>query len=104
MSTRGKQKLAGLLIALAGTLYTAWMWHTALNDGYYYRKASMIFPAFFIIGLGMIIFPGYKEERVARGQDISGLQGMKLITPRWWAVLIIAMAAGGLNLFLLSRL
>jgi ABC-type Fe3+-siderophore transport system permease subunit len=102
MITRRKQQLGGLLIAVIGGMLTAWTWYTALNNGYFNRRASLIFPAFLIIGLALIIFPGYKEERIARGEDISKLQGVKLITPRWWAILITAVAAGGLNFLLLS--
>ena len=43
----------------------------------------MLFPAVFVLGVALILFPGYKEERIARGEDISGLQGWQLITPRW---------------------
>ncbi|MBZ5516123.1 MAG: hypothetical protein LAN62_15000 [Acidobacteriia bacterium] len=64
----------------------------------------MLFPAVFVLGLGIIAFPGYKEERIARGEDISRLQGWRLITPRWWAILIVALLAGAANYFLLSSL
>jgi len=102
--SRKKQQLGGLFIALAGAGFTGWMWYIALNNGYFYRKASFIFPAFLIIGLALIIVPGYKEERIARGEDISRLQGARLITPRWWAILFASLAAGGLNYLLLSTL
>ncbi len=91
-------------MALLGAGFTGWSWLTALYPGYFYRKASMLFPAIIVLGLGLVIFPGYKEERIARGEDISRLQGWKLITPRWWAILIIALAAGGANYLLLSSL
>jgi hypothetical protein len=102
MISRRKQQLVGLGIALIGAGFTGWTWYTALYYGYFYLKASLLFPASLIIGLALIIFPGYKEERIAIGQDISLLQGIRLITPRWWAILITALAAGGLNYLLLS--
>lgn len=104
MVPRRKQQLAGFFIALLGAGFTGWTWYTAFCEGYFYRKASMIFPAFFVLGLGMILFPGYKEERIARGEDLSSMKGWKLITPRWWAILIIALVAAGLNYLLLSSL
>lgn len=64
----------------------------------------MIFPAFFIIGLGLVFFRGYREERIMRGEDISQLQGLKLLTARWRIILAIALAAGALNFYLLSSL
>jgi ABC-type Fe3+-siderophore transport system permease subunit len=102
MISRRKQQLGGLFIAVIGGVLTGWTWYTALYNGYFNRRASLIFPAFLVIGLALIIFPGYKEERIARGEDVSRLQGAKLITRRWWVILIAALAAGGLNYLLLS--
>jgi ABC-type Fe3+-siderophore transport system permease subunit len=102
MVPRWKQQLGGLAIALLGAGFTAWNWYTAMSKGYFYLKASFIFPAFFVIGLGLLIFPGYKEERIARGEDISQLKGSQLITFRWWVILVAALAAGGANYLLVS--
>lgn len=99
---RWKQQLGGVLFALLGVGFTGWGWYTALTEGYYFDKASMLFPAFCILGLGLILFPGYKEERIARGEDISDLSGIQLLTPRWWAILIVALLAGLGNYVLLS--
>jgi len=100
---RGRQRVGGALIALLSAGFLAWTWYTALTRGYYYRKAALIFPAFLVLGIALLAIPGYREERVARGEDVSGLQGMQLITPRWWAVLATALAASFVNWFLLSR-
>jgi hypothetical protein len=99
---RWKQQVGGLFVALLGAGFTGWSWYTALYRGYFYGKASMLFPAFLVLGLGMMVFPSYREERIARREDISRLQGWRLITPRWWAILIVALAAGGANYILLS--
>ena len=89
------------MILLGGGL-TGWTWYTALNEGYYYVKASMAFPAFAIMGVGLLLFPGYKSERLARGEDISQLNGTQLLTPRWWIILVIALIAGFGNYMLLK--
>jgi hypothetical protein len=99
---RWKQRLGGLLIMLLGGGFWAWGWYTALNEGYYYGKASILFPAFFVLGLGLLIFPGYKEERISRGEDISGLSGLQLLTPLWWVILVVALVAGFGNYIILS--
>ncbi len=98
---RWKQRLGGALIAAVGGGGTWWIWHVARSEGYVYLKASMLFPAFLVLGLAMIIIPGYKEERIARGEDVSQLSGTQLLTPRWWVVLVLALAAGLGNLWLL---
>ena len=99
---RWKQRLGGLLIAAIGGGGTWWLWHVARSEGRVYLKASMLMPAFLVLGLAMVAIPGYKEERLARGEDLSGLSGMQLLTPRWWVVLVIALAAGLGNLLLLQ--
>ena len=101
---REKQKIGGLVMALLGAGFTGWSWYTALYQGYFYPKAGMLFPAVFVLGLGIIAFPSYKEERTARGEDLSRLQGWRQITPCWWAILIIALLAGGVNYLWLSSL
>ena len=99
---RWKQRLAGFLIAAMGGGGIVWIWHTALSEGYFYFKASVLMPAFLILGLALVAIPGYKEERIGRGEDISGLSGLELLTPRWWAVLAVALAAGFGNFLLLK--
>jgi hypothetical protein len=99
---RGRQRIGGVFLTLLSGGFVAWTWFTALRRGYYYPKAAVIFPAFLVIGLALIAIPGYREERIARGEDVSQLQGAQLITPRWWAVLAIALAAGFGNWLLLG--
>jgi ABC-type Fe3+-siderophore transport system permease subunit len=101
MRPRWKQRLAGMLIGLLGAAGTWWVWNTALSEGTLYDKASMIFPASSVVGLGLILFPGYREERLARGEDISRTQGWRLLTPRWWAIVVVAVLAGVSNYVLL---
>jgi hypothetical protein len=104
MVSRRRRQLGGFLFAVLGAGFTAWTLCTAPNEGYFYRKASMLFPAFFVVGVALVLFPGYKEERITRGEDISGMRGYQLITPRWWVILVVAFGAGFGNYILLSSL
>lgn len=99
---RWKQGFGGFLMALLGAAGTYWIWDTALSDGTVYEKGGMLFPACGVIGLGLMLFPGYREERMARGEDLSRMEGWRLITARWWVVVIVAILVGILNLVLLS--
>ncbi len=77
------------------------MWQVALHESLFFEEASGLLPAFFVMGIALILFPDYKEERIARGEDISGMQGWKLLTPRWRVILFIAIAAAiGNNILL----
>ncbi len=87
----------GLFIA-AVSGWLSWLAYTqAHRDGEFSMMAGLLGPAFFVIGVGIILFPGYREERLARGEDISKLEGKDLITPRWWTILVIGLALGGLH-------
>lgn len=104
MLPQRKQQLFGLLMALLGAGFTAWGWYTALTRGYFYRAAGLLFPAFFVLGVGLLIFPENKEEGIARSEDMSRLPMWKRLPPRWRAILIVALAAAVANYVLLSSL
>jgi hypothetical protein len=98
---RWKQQLGGVILATLGLVGTASAWHVALTEGYFRTKYAGFMLAAVVMGLALIFFPGYKEERVARGEDISGLSEMQLMTPRWWVVLLVCIVAALGNLALL---
>ena len=98
MVSRQQERLGGLFIATIGTILTIWTWQSALADGHFYVKGALLGPAFSTIGVGLFVFPGYKTERIDRGEDISQLSGAGLITPRWWVILVAAIVSGCVNL------
>ncbi len=103
MTPRNKERLGGLFILTISVALTALPWYDALTQGFYYPKAAVAGPAFAAIGLGLLLFGGYRSERAARGEDTSQLQGFRLITPRWWLLLVVGLGAGLLNWYLLAR-
>ena len=96
------QRIGGLLIAILSGAGLVWIWYTVVTEFVYYPRFAMIAPAFMIVGLGLLIFGGYREEREKRGEDISKLSGLKLLTSRWWAILIVAIIAGLINFVLIT--
>ncbi|AFY94443.1 hypothetical protein [Chamaesiphon minutus] len=98
MTTRRIERLGGVFIAVMGTLLTVWNWHLALSEGRFYPIVAILGPVLAIIGIGLIIFPGYRTERLARGEDLDRSSGTALITARWWGVLAIAVGSGLINL------
>jgi hypothetical protein len=102
MVSRQKERFGGLFIATIGAILTIWNWHVAIYQGHFYVKAAMIGPAVTIVGLALVIFPGYKTERIERGEDISQLTGIQLLTPRWWGILAISLGSGFINLAFLK--
>jgi hypothetical protein len=91
--SRLAQGVAGLFIAALGTWMTWLAWHQTVRDAEFSLRASFLGPAFVVLGLGLAAFGGYREERLARGESLEGLEGMQLLTPRWWGVLVLAMAS-----------
>jgi hypothetical protein len=102
MVSRRMERLGGLFIATLSTILTIWTWNSAIYGGYFYPKAATIGPAFTTIGIALILFPGYRNERIERGEDIQRLSGSELVTPRWWGILAIALGSGFLNLAVLK--
>jgi hypothetical protein len=102
MVSRKMERLGGLFIATVSAILTIWTWHSAIYAGSFYPKAATIGPAFTIIGVALILFPGYRNERIERGEDIQRLSGSELVTPRWWAIMAIALGSGFLNLAVLK--
>lgn len=102
--SRGRQRLGGLGLFLLGAAMTAWEWKTALIDGYYHPKAAVLFPCFAWLGLGLLLFPGYREERLARGESLEGRVGLRLLTPRWWAILATGLALGFGHWWFMARM
>lgn len=100
---RWQKQVGGALIALIGAAGTIWMWSLGLTTGDFDPEGSMLMPAFFVVGLGLILFPDYDEERLARGEDASKLKGWRKLTPKWWAIIVIGWAAGAVNYHLLSK-
>lgn len=92
----------GLAMALAAGWMTNLSWVQLRRDGQFSMAAALFGPAFCVLGLGLVLFKGYRQERLERGEDISQLQGMALLTPRWKGVLAVALAAMAVNYALLT--
>jgi hypothetical protein len=98
MGARRTERLSGLFMAAMGTLLIVWIWYLAISERHLYPKVAILGPVLTIMGLGLIIFPGYRLERIARGEDLDRLSGAAQITLRWWGILAIAVGSGLINL------
>jgi hypothetical protein len=98
MGSRQRERLGGLFIGMIGTILTIWTWRSALTEGHFYVRAAILGPIFATIGIGLVFFPGYRTERIERGEDISLLTGAAIITARWWGIFSISIGSGLINL------
>lgn len=101
MISRPIQQLGGAIIALISGWLSIWIWRGPFTNHPLCLKGAILFPAFTVIGVALIICPGYREERIARGEDISAIRGCRLITARWWTILVLAVFVGIGHLLLL---
>jgi hypothetical protein len=83
-------------MAVASAMATTIGWAQARRDGEV-MKAALAAPGFFVLAVGLVLFKGYRQERLERGEDVSKLAGFALLTPRWKAVLAAALVAVAVN-------
>ena len=93
-SGRATRLAGGVFIAVCGLFVTWVTWSQAVTQREFNFKGALVGPAFAVLGLGVALLPGYRQERLARGEDISRLEGWRLITPRWWAIVVAGFALG----------
>jgi hypothetical protein len=86
MAERWKEQLAGLVIVILGLVVTYGVWDLA-SRGESYFVISLAAPAFVVLGLGLVLFPSYRLERIAKGEEVDDSYNFKMITPRWRVIL-----------------
>lgn len=91
---RWAQTLAGALNAVCG-LFLCWLaWYLLVHDELYAPGVAFLGAAQTVLGLALMALPTYRNERLDRGESLEGRGGWRLLTPRWWGVLVVALAAG----------
>jgi hypothetical protein len=95
------QRLGGLIILALGAGATAWVWYTALTEGYHYRKAAFVFPCLAVFGLAGILFP-IDVDRFRAEHGVEQATSFRQFPPAWKVVFVLALAAGFGNCFLLA--
>jgi len=103
IQSRFGQRLVGALMLVVCGGFTAWTWYTALQEGYYSRKAAALFPALLVFGLGLLVFP-IDVERLKAEHGVERIESPEQVPPAWWGVFFAALAAGLGNWYALSQL
>jgi hypothetical protein len=92
--SRGFQVFAGMLNALCG-LFLCWLpWYLLVHDELYGPGIAFFGAGQLVFGLAMMAFRPWRDERLDRGESLEGRGNWRLMTPRWWGVLVVAGAAG----------
>lgn len=102
MTPRWLERLGGLFIALCGAWLTWFAWKAAHMPGGF-LSVGATGPGFVLIGVALLCFPGYRSERLMRGESLEGKEGIELLTPRWVGVSLLAMLLSASYFFALLR-
>lgn len=97
MDDRTKEICGGIFIFIISAGLYFYNWYLIINENSYYPKAAFFGASMMILGLALIVIPGYRTERKNRGENIENLSGIQLLTPKWWAILIAALIFGLAN-------
>ena len=100
---RRRERIGGGVLAIWGSFLITLAWQRAIAGAGVSARDSILGAAITWIGVALLIFPGYRTERMKRGEDLSKLEGLALITPRWWAILAAAIAFGLLDWYLVAH-
>jgi len=96
-----KQRILGLVLFILGLSLTAWFWLRGMSDGYIYINASMLFPAFMIMGIGFLLFP-IDPRAMKKKWGVEKIESVAQIPGIWWIILILSIIVGIGNYFILS--
>ena len=93
MIPRNIERLGGAFIAVLGGWLTWFAWQAAHTQKSFLSVGASG-PAFAVLGLALVCIPGYKSERVLRGESLDGLEGWALLTPRWKVICAVCCLLG----------
>ena len=98
--SKRSQRIFGLLLFILGTAFTAWIWSRGINQNYIYINASMLFPAFIIMGLGLILFP-FDSQELQEKWGSDKIESIGQVPGVWWVIIVISILIGIGNYFVL---
>ena len=100
---RTRERIGGAFLLAIGLWLILYGWHVAAMRVWFNVVGAMMGPGAAVVGLALLLVPGYRIERAARGKNLDALEGWALLTPRWRMITLGGLALGLLN-WLLMRL
>jgi len=89
------QRAVGLILVTICVWSTVDEWKSAIYEGFYHPKYSVLFPCLAVAGLGLLLFP-MDYERLKAEHGVDRPQSFWHLTPLWqiWLFLAIIVALG----------
>jgi len=100
---RMAQAIIGALTVAMGIFLFGLFWWIYADKGMFSPVGPFFAAGLVVMGFGLFAFGGYREERLRRGESLEGRAGLALLTPRWWALLLLWLASGALYALALWR-
>ena len=95
------QRILGLILFVLGLSLTLWFWVRGVSQGYIYINASMLFPAFMVMGIGFLAFP--IDPRVMKEKwGVEKIESVGQIPGIWWVIIALSIVIGIGNYFILT--
>ena len=98
--SKKSQRIFGLLLFFIGIMFTAWIWNRGINQNYIYINASMLFPAFMTMGLGLVLFP-FDVDTLQEKWGVDKIESIGQVPGIWWVIVAISILIGIGNYFIL---
>lgn len=95
------QRILGLFLFILGLTLTLWLWFKGVDQKYIYINASMLFPAFMIMGIGFLVFPIDPRE-MKKKWGVEKIESVGQIPGVWWIIIVLSILIGIGNYFILS--
>ncbi len=102
-SSKLGQQIGGIAGFLFATGLTYWMWHVALNDGFYYPGLAILAPVIAVTALGMVLFPLDPDQMLAK-HGVYKPQKFSHYPPLWKFIVILSFIAGCGNWYAIAQL
>ena len=98
--SKRSQRILGLLLFVLGLAITAWIWKSGISQNYILINASMLFPAFMVMGLGLLFFP-FDSEKLKEKWGDDKIESVGQVPGIWWIIIAISILIGIVNYFAL---
>ena len=89
---RSKEKFVAVVFIIIGLIlsFLFWRWISNQTHQVIFPIIQAVGPVIVVVGFGLLLFPSPVLERQSRGENLSDYPGRKMLTKRWWCIIVLA--------------